>query len=49
VPGGAARERGPLPDTLDPGFHCARTHWIRDFMAFRLAWRTRIVMLMMPV
>jgi hypothetical protein len=34
---------GPLPDAcldaMDPGFHCARTHWIRGFMAFRLARR----------
>ena len=37
---------GPLPDAvepgllryaLDPGFHCVRAHWIRGFMAFRLA------------
>ena len=39
----------PLPDPLDPGFHCVRTHWIRGFMAFRLARRTRTVMLMVPV
>jgi hypothetical protein len=43
---------GPLPDAtpdvIDPGFHCARTHWIRGFMAFQLARRTRIVLLMMP-
>jgi hypothetical protein len=44
----AARCR-TLPDALDPGFHCARTRWIRGFMAFRLARRTRIVMLMVPV
>jgi hypothetical protein len=51
---------GSLPDAmepgfhrrwnaLDPGFHCIRTHWIRGFMTFRLARRTRIVMLMVPV
>jgi hypothetical protein len=28
---------GPLPGALDPGFHCVGTHWIRGFMAFRLA------------
>jgi len=22
---------GPLPDALDPGFHCVRTQWIRGF------------------
>ena len=37
-----------LPDALDPGFHCARPHWIRGFMAFQLARRTRSVMLMVP-
>ena len=36
-------------ETLKPGFHCARTHWIRGFIAFQLARRTRIVMLMVPV
>jgi hypothetical protein len=24
----------PLPDAMDPAFHCVRTHWIRGFMAF---------------
>jgi hypothetical protein len=28
---------GLLPDALKPGIHCVRTHWIRGFMAFRLA------------
>ena len=45
-PGAAA---GRLPDALDPGFHCVRTPWIRGFMAFRLARRTRIVLLMVPM
>jgi hypothetical protein len=40
---------GPLPNALDPGFHCVRTHWIRGFMAFQLARHTRIVMLAVPV
>ena len=31
---------GPLPDALEPGFHCVRTHWIRGFIAFQLARRT---------
>jgi hypothetical protein len=31
---------------MKPGIHCARTHWIRGFMAFQLARRTRTVMLM---
>jgi len=39
----------PLPDALKPGFHCVRTHWIRGFMTLRLARRTRIVLLMVPV
>jgi hypothetical protein len=37
-----------VPDPMKPGIHCARTHWIRGFMTFRRARRTRIVMLMMP-
>jgi hypothetical protein len=40
---------GLLPDALKPGIHCARTHWIRGFMTFQLARRTRTVMLMAPV
>jgi hypothetical protein len=40
---------GPLPDAMKPGFHCVRAHWIRGFMTFMLARRTRIVMLMVPV
>jgi hypothetical protein len=39
----------PLPDAVKPGFHCARTHWIRGFMTFQLVRRTRIVTLMVPV
>jgi hypothetical protein len=31
---------GPLPDALEPGFQCVRTHWIRGFMAFQLVRRT---------
>jgi hypothetical protein len=38
-----------LLNALDPGFHCARTHWIRGFMAFQLARRTQIVLLVVPV
>jgi hypothetical protein len=43
---------GPLPDAMDPAdamdpdIHGVRTHWIRGFMAFWLARRTRIVRLM---
>ena len=37
---------GPLPDALDPGFHCVRTHWIRGSMAFQLVRRIRTVRLM---
>jgi hypothetical protein len=36
------------PDALEPGFHCVRTQWIRGFIAFQLAWRTRSVMLTVP-
>jgi len=39
---------GPLPDVMDSWFHGVRTHWIRGFMAFRLARRTRTAMLMVP-
>jgi hypothetical protein len=28
---------GLLPDALELGFHGVRAHWIRGFMAFRLA------------
>src|SRR5690348_12122306 len=34
---------------MKPGIHCVRTHWIRGFMAFQLARRTRTAMLMVPV
>jgi hypothetical protein len=34
---------------MKPGIHCARTRWIRGFIAFQLARRTRNVMLMVPV
>jgi len=40
---------GRLPDGVKPGFHGARTHWIRGFMAFRLARSTRVVMLVVSV
>jgi hypothetical protein len=38
-----------MPDALKPDIHCVRTHWIRGFMAFQLARRTRRVVLMVPV
>jgi hypothetical protein len=34
---------------MEPDLHCVRTHWIRGFMAFQLARRTGILMLMVPV
>jgi hypothetical protein len=37
------------PDALKPGFHGVGTRWIRGFIAFQLAQRTRIVVLMVPV
>jgi hypothetical protein len=40
---------GVLPDAMEPGIHCVRTHWIRGFIAFQLTRRTRSVMLMVPV
>jgi hypothetical protein len=39
---------GLLPDAMEPGIHCVRTHWIRGFIAFQLAQRIRTVMLMVP-
>jgi hypothetical protein len=27
---------GPLPDVMEPVFHCAKAQWIRGFMAFQL-------------
>jgi len=34
---------------MEPGIHGVRTQWIRGFMAFQLARRTRTVMLMVPM
>ena len=45
---GSILKFGSLPDALDPGFHCVRTHWIRGFMAVQLVRYARIVMLMVP-
>ena len=39
---------GLLPDAMEPGIHCVRTHWIRGFMAFQLVPRMRTVMVMVP-
>jgi hypothetical protein len=40
---------GPLPDALEPGFQCVRTHWIRGLMAFQLVRRARAVVLTVPM
>ena len=40
---------GLLPDAMKPGTHGVKTHWIRGFMAFQLAWHARTVMLMVAV
>ena len=40
---------GRLPDAMEPGIHCVTAHWNRGFIAFQLARRTRIVMLMVPM
>jgi len=40
---------GRPPDAMKPGFHGVGTHWIRGFMAFWLARRTRTKMPMVPV
>jgi hypothetical protein len=37
-----------MPDAMEPGIHCVRTHWIWGFMAFHTVRRIRIVMLMVP-
>ena len=34
---------------MKPDFHSVRTHWIRGFIAFQLARRTRTVLLTVPV
>jgi hypothetical protein len=34
---------------MKPDFQCVRTQWIRGFMAFHPARRTRIVTLTVPV
>ena len=34
---------------MEPGIQCARTHWIRGFMAFQLVRRIRTVMLMVSM
>jgi hypothetical protein len=39
---------GLLPDAMESGIHCARTSWIRGFMAFRRVRHARTVMLMVP-
>src|SRR5215470_8725841 len=36
------------PNAMKPGFHCVRTHWIRGFITFQLARRTRTVLLVVP-
>jgi hypothetical protein len=40
---------GPLPDGLKPDIQYVRTHWNRGFIAFQLARRARIVVLMVPM
>jgi hypothetical protein len=40
---------GLRPDALKPDIHCVRAHWIRGFMAFQMARRTRTGLLMVPV
>jgi hypothetical protein len=40
---------GRLLDVLESGFQCARTPWIRGFMALQLTRRGRTVRLMVPV
>jgi hypothetical protein len=35
-----------LPDAVEPGFQCVKTHWIRGFMAFHRVRHVQTVMLM---
>ena len=49
LPDASRTHTGHVPDALEPGIHCVRTHWIRGFMTFRRVRHARIVMLMVPV
>jgi hypothetical protein len=40
---------GPMPDAMESGIHCVRTHWIRGFMAFHQVRHVRTMMLVVPV
>ena len=37
-----------MPDAMKPDIHGVRAHWIRGFMAFQPAPRTRTVVLTVP-
>jgi hypothetical protein len=37
-----------MPDAMKPDIHGVRAPWIRGFIAFKLARRTRTVVLMVP-
>jgi hypothetical protein len=37
---------GLVPDAMELGIHCVRTHWIRGFMTFRRVRHALTVMLM---
>ena len=41
----AGRLPDVMPDVMKPDIHCVRTRWIRGFMAFQMARRTPVVML----
>jgi hypothetical protein len=49
LPGACRTLAGRLPGAVKPGIHCVRTHWIRGFIAFRVARRAPAVMLGVPV
>ena len=36
-PDAAERPPDARPNAVKPGFHCARSHWIRGFIAFQRA------------
>src|SRR6185312_14616561 len=45
----SVRTAGRFWDAVNPGFHGVRTRWIRGFMTFQLAGRTRNMRLTVPV
>jgi len=40
---------GLVPDAMNPGIQCVRTHWIRGFMTFAAGSAPVMAMMAMPV